>query len=150
MSRDSEGGDHLSDEDPLHSPGLHGKLRFLPLNFRLGLQERMRAAAGLPAWIRRTRNLEQALEELECTLEVACRRSSPGAWERTAASWDLSVVNTAIEAYNDNFPIERDLPMDPRSRDFSHQGRPWKPLPALDSAWILERFPVEGAGCSST
>jgi hypothetical protein len=134
MTDDPRHRAELSDEDPLHSPGLHGRLRLLPRAFRMGLEERMRAAAGLPAWIRRTRELELRLEELESALERAWRRS------------DLQEINAVIVAYNLNFPIERDLPMDLRSRDYTHRGAPWRPLPPIEASWILDRFPAARAG----
>jgi hypothetical protein len=146
MTDDPRHRAELSDEDPLHSPGLHGRLRLLPRAFRMGLEERMRAAAGLPAWIRRTRELELRLEELESALERAWRRSDPQRWAGRAHAWDLQEINAVIVAYNLNFPIERDLPMDLRSRDYTHRGAPWRPLPPIEASWILDRFPAARAG----
>ena len=131
----------------LESPGLRGRpVEILPLPFKLGLTERVRALAGAPSWVRRARRLERRQEALEAELELAWRRSDPVRWPQQAGAWDLAAMNAEIDAYNAMFPIERNLPMDPASRDFSWDGRPWRPRPRLDVAWILARFPAAGAG----
>lgn len=45
--------------------------------------------------------------------------------------------------HNEWYPIERDLPMDLRTRDYVLvNGRSFR-RPLLDPAWILDRFPPE-------
>jgi len=133
--------------DPLRNPELHrGPVEILPRNFRMGLEERVRAAAGAPAWMRRARRLERRRAELLAALEEAWRASTPEAWPDRAQAWDLGAVNGEIESYNAYFPIERSLPMDPALRDYTLGGQPWHPEPLLDAAWIIARFPAAQAG----
>jgi hypothetical protein len=133
--------------DPLDSPGLHrGPIEILPRNFTMPLEERVRAQMGLPAWMRRARRLERHRAALEEALEEAWLQSTPAAWKARAQAWDLTKVNKEILDYNAYFPIERGLAMDPALRDFTQAGERWQPLPELDAAWILSRFPPAGAG----
>jgi uncharacterized protein involved in type VI secretion and phage assembly len=39
-------------------------------------------------------------------------------WSTVVAAWDFEEVNTLIRQHNDWYPIERDLPMDPRTGDY--------------------------------
>lgn len=50
-------------------------------------------------------------------------------------------VNTLVDQHNRWYPIERDLPMDPRTKDYVLiQGRSYRRDP-IDAAWVLARFP---------
>jgi hypothetical protein len=50
-------------------------------------------------------------------------------------------LNELIRQHNDWYPIERDLPMDLRTRDFVRiNGRSYR-RPQLDEAWVLDQFP---------
>ncbi len=139
----------VSQEDPLHSPGLQGEpLELLPRNFTMSFEERIKSRMGLPAWILRRKRLEKLQGELRAALTEAWRQTAPESWPAVARTWDLSDVNAAIESYNEHYPTERDLPMDPRMRDFTDGGKRWRPQRILDEGWILERFPAAGAGGS--
>ena len=47
-----------------------------------------------------------------------------------------------IEQHNDWYPIERQLPMDPRTGDYVRfAGRSYR-RPVLGAHWILEHFPA--------
>lgn len=141
---------HSEGTNPLDCPGLHrGVVEILPRNFIMTLEERVRAMAGPPAWMRRARRLERHRAELEAVLDEAWQASTPIAWAARAAAWDLSAINREILDYNAYFPIERGLGMDPALRDFTCAGQRWEPLPTLDAAWILARFPPAGAGHAS-
>jgi phosphoserine phosphatase len=62
-------------------------------------------------------------------------------WRAVAAAWSFDDLNELIEQHNDWYPIERQLPMDPRTRDYVRfAGRSYR-RPVLDSAWVLEHFP---------
>jgi hypothetical protein len=125
----------------------HGKpIEILPLPFKLDIGDRMKAAAGLPAWIARRKRLERSLARLRKELDNAWRLATPATWPDVAKAWDLGKFNREIEGFNKYYPIERNLPMDPRIRDFVEGDARWKPLHFFDTAWILAEFPPDGAG----
>ena len=63
-------------------------------------------------------------------------------WRAVAADWSFGTLNDLIEQHNEWYPIERDLPMDLRTRDYVLvNGRSYR-RPVLGAAWILERFPA--------
>lgn len=64
------------------------------------------------------------------------------AWRATAEGWDFRRLNELIEQHNEWYPIERDLPMDSRTRDYVLiDGRSFR-RPLLGPAGILEQFPA--------
>jgi hypothetical protein len=64
-------------------------------------------------------------------------------WRALARSWPFDAVNELIHQHNEWFPIERQLPMDPRTRDYVLVGgRPYRRAP-LGPEWVLERFPAQ-------
>ena len=63
-------------------------------------------------------------------------------WRRLAHSWSFDRVNELIHQHNEYYPIERDLPVDPRTGDYvTVTGRPYRREP-VGPEWILERFPA--------
>ena len=104
---------------------------------------------ALPRYIRRAAEIERAvrdharaLADAYATLreEVVDEAARARRWRAIAEGWDFSAVNTLISQHNDWYPIERDLPIDLRTRDYvlinGHSYRKRE----LDSAWVLERF----------
>jgi hypothetical protein len=64
-------------------------------------------------------------------------------WRVEAEAWSFGELNELIATHNEWYPIERDLPMDLRTRDYVLiNGRSFR-RPLLDPAWILEHFPAE-------
>jgi hypothetical protein len=63
-------------------------------------------------------------------------------WRAIAAAWPFDELNDLIRTHNEWYPVERDLPMDLRTRDYvlinGHSYRRRE----LDAEWILEQFPV--------
>ncbi|MEA2292657.1 MAG: hypothetical protein QOE86_296 [Solirubrobacteraceae bacterium] len=107
--------------------------------------------AGIrPRWMERLSEIERGIERERAGLERTYRhmRAELGphafadAWRTFAHSRDFDELNTLIRQHNDWYPIERDLPMDPRTGEYrkilgrSHHRR------ELDAAWILEQFPA--------
>jgi hypothetical protein len=97
---------------------------------------------ALPRYIRRAAEIERATREhLRALTEAYEQRTSAEDWISTAQEWDFDQVNTLTEQHNAWYPIERDLPIDLRTRDYvlvnGHDYR--KRL--LDAQWVLERFP---------
>lgn len=57
------------------------------------------------------------------------------AWSARVDAYDLDEVNVLIEQHNAWYPMERDLPMDPRTGDYVLiQGHSYRREP-LDAAW---------------
>jgi hypothetical protein len=108
-------------------------------------------AGVLPRFIERARQIEDEKRRHRRRLAQAYEwmrdkyRDDPGRfaerWRAMAEHWSLDVVNELIAAHNEWYPIERKLPLDPRTGDYvTAGGRDWRRTP-LDVDWILEQFP---------
>ena len=100
--------------------------------------ERLREIEGATAAERR--HLERSYRALraECgdDAELFERR-----WRARAASWRFDRINELIREHNEWYPIEADLPLDPRTRDYILvRGRSYRRA-ELGSEWVLEQFP---------
>jgi hypothetical protein len=63
-------------------------------------------------------------------------------WSAFARRCRFDALNELIEQHNAWYPIERDLPMDLRTRDYVLiNGRSYRREP-LSAAWVLDQFPV--------
>ena len=63
-------------------------------------------------------------------------------WRATAEGWDFAEHNELVAQHNEWFPIERQLAVDPRTRDYVKiNGKDYR-RPALGTAWVLEQFPA--------
>ena len=63
-------------------------------------------------------------------------------WRDFAARCRFDELNELIAQHNAWYPIERDLPMDLRTRDYVLiNGRSYRRRP-LSAAWVLEQFPA--------
>ena len=90
---------------------------------------------------RHRRELSEAYAELREVCDGDAERFTRR-WRQTAAAWDFSELNGLIATHNTWYPIERDLPQDPRTGDYIPvMGRPHH-RDELDAAWILARFPA--------
>jgi hypothetical protein len=64
-------------------------------------------------------------------------------WRETARAWRFDELNELIAQHNEWYPIERDLPLNPRTGDYVRvAGRSYR-RPVLGPAWVLEQFPAE-------
>ncbi|HYI18307.1 MAG TPA: hypothetical protein VD836_06335 [Solirubrobacteraceae bacterium] len=107
-------------------------------------------AGGRPRWMDRigeiealTANARTRLRRARRALEAECA-GDPALlaerWRAVAEAWDFEAVNRLIGQHNDWFPIERDLAMDPRTKDYVKiRGRSYRREP-LGAAWILREF----------
>jgi uncharacterized protein YneR len=89
---------------------------------------------------RERRRLARAYETLraETAPEAFAER-----WRELAHAWRFDDLNLLIQQHNDWYPIERDLPMDLRTRDYVRVGgRSYRRAP-LGPAWVLEQFPAD-------
>ena len=111
-------------------------------------------AGNRPRWMARLTEIEQGVKDEERKLAGAYRQQRERArgddarfaaeWRRTAAGWDFGELNVLIEQHNEWYPIERQLPVNPRTRDYVLvNGRDFR-RPVLDARWILSRFPADG------
>jgi len=63
-------------------------------------------------------------------------------WRAHAEGLRFDELNDLIRQHNEWYPIERDLPLDPRTRDYVKvRGRSHR-RPELSAAWVLEQFPA--------
>ena len=104
-----------------------------------------------PRWMQRITEIDDALkhqrmrlarshrairEECEGDAELFARR-----WTEFAQRQRFDELNELIRQHNDWYPIERDLPMDLRTRDYVKvNGRSYR-RPELGPEWVLEQFP---------
>jgi len=109
-------------------------------------------AGGRPRWMERLSEIEgrtamekRRLERVYHTLEEEYGRGTAlfaGRWRAFAEQSRFEAINELIRQHNDWYPIERDLPMDPRTRDFVLiHGRSYRRT-ELGPEWILEHFPA--------
>ena len=105
-----------------------------------------------PRWMERVDEIDQGVATEKQRLARAYRAlreecgDDAGAfarrWHALARSWRFDDLNVLIEQHNDWYPIERQLPMDPRTGDYVRfAGRSYR-RPVLGPHWILEHFPA--------
>jgi hypothetical protein len=106
---------------------------------------------ALPRYMQRARDIEKATRDHERDLRrvyeqlrrVADRLELAQRWRELARGWDFAAVNQLIREHNEWYPVERDLPMNVRTRDYVLvNGRSYRRV-ELDEAWVLARFPVD-------
>ncbi len=112
----------------------------LPVNFKITLEARVRAAAGIPAYMRRKRRIEDLEEALRQALaevyqqaleELGDEASARGVMEERAKEMDLGLLNDLIDRHNRYYPIEANLPTDVKTGRMMVLGKPWEPLALL-------------------
>jgi hypothetical protein len=106
----------------------------------------------LPRYMERLREIERAtadhmsrLERAYSALRHECgddRAAFARLWRQRAARWRFDELNELIREHNEWYPIESQLPMDPRTKDYQRiRGRSYRREP-LTAEWVLERFPA--------
>ena len=105
---------------------------------RTNLEARLRAAAGIPAYMRRLRrieDLEQAIREALHDFVSPFRDNQASLPDQDIAAFaetlPLQELNHLIEHHNQYYPIEANLPVDVRTGVFLLVGKPWHPRPLL-------------------
>ena len=107
---------------------------------------------ALPRYIRRAAEIERATRAHLQELKRAHRRlreecASDAArfarlWEARVHTWDFTDINELVREHNEWYPVERDLPMDPRTGDYVPvNGRSYR-RDELDAAWALRHLPA--------
>jgi hypothetical protein len=104
-----------------------------------------------PRWMERLSEIDQGIAAEKQRLGRAYRRlqdecgHDPQAfarrWRAIARTWPFDALNELIEQHNEWYPIERQLPMDPRTRDYVRFGGRSFRRPVLGPEWVLEHFP---------
>jgi hypothetical protein len=116
-----------------------------PRNFTLTVAERVAAlVAGPPGYslrLRRIENLERAI--VEGLVEHEAKKGSfvdPATGELPAPlGRKLAEMNRLIESHNKYYPIEKQLPMDLRTRRMVEMGVPWEPMALVEAAALVEK-----------
>lgn len=108
-------------------------------------------AGNRPRWMERLGEIEAGVAQARRRLERAYHAlqsehaGDPEGftlrWHEIATTWSFDDVNLLIEQHNEWFPIERQLPVNPRTRDYVLvNGKPYRREP-LTPDWILTHFP---------
>ncbi len=105
-----------------------------------------------PRWMERVGDIDagiarerQRLARTYRALQRECdgdRELLQARWRERARSWDFGELNVLIEQHNDWYPIERDLPLNPRTGDYVRVGGRSYRRPLLGEQWVLEQFPI--------
>ena len=107
---------------------------------------------NLPRYMERARDIETGirterihLERAYLALREECGRDHEQfarRWRDRARTWSFDGLNQLIREHNEWYPIEANLPMDPRTRDYVPvRGRSYRKR-ELDARWILDQFPA--------
>jgi hypothetical protein len=109
-------------------------------------------AGSVPRWMERVGEIDRRTAAETQRLAAAYRELAEECGHdraRFAECWLAHVearryddLNDLIRQHNDWYPIERDLPMNPRTGDYvTFDGRSYRRR-ELTPAWVLERFPA--------
>jgi hypothetical protein len=92
---------------------------------------------------REYRALRQALADEHERLAESCEQEGLAEqWEATVRSWRFDDLNALVREHNAYYPLESNLPMDPRTRDFvTVRGQSYRRL-EITPDWVLEHFPA--------
>jgi hypothetical protein len=107
-----------------------------------------------PRWMQRITEIDDAIKHLRMRFARAhrlVREECDGDAELFARRWTefasrqrFDELNVLIDQHNEWYPIERDLPMDLRTRDYVLiNGRSYRREP-LSPEWVLRHFPASG------
>jgi len=115
------------------------------------LEDYLRAGMR-PRWMERLMEIERGmarererLAEVHAALREECGDDRPRfaqRWRAVARSWSFEDLNELIRTHNEWYPVERDLPMDLRTRDYVLiNGRSYRRA-ELGPEWVLQHFPA--------
>ena len=129
-----------------------------PLSHRAAQTQRSIDAylkAGVrPRWMERVGDIDAALAHERRRLARAHRalrgecdgdpQMFADRWRELAARWRFDDdLKRLIEQHNDWYPIERNLPLNPRTGEYVRVGGRSYRRPVLGPEWILEQFPAD-------
>jgi hypothetical protein len=142
--------ERIVDKDRAENPSAGRPLSRTRLQYQRTLEGYLKAG-NRPRWMERVAEIDRGVVTAERKLAAAYRalREACGddaeafarRWCETARTWSFDQHNTLVEQHNEWYPIERQLPVNPRTGEYvAVHGRSFR-RPKLDEAWILERFP---------
>ena len=102
------------------------------------------ASGAPPRWMERLMSVENGIRREKRRLAKAYEAlgGDPERWRAFAQRQRFDELNALIRQHNEYFPIERDLPFDPRTGEYLPiHGRDYRRR-ELDAAWVLEHFPA--------
>ena len=110
------------------------------------------AAGVLPRYLQRLRDIDDATRSHRRRLRAAYERLREECgddrarfarkWHALARAWRFEELNELIREHNEWYPVERGLPLDPRTRDYVRmRGRSYRRA-ELGPDWVLDRFPA--------
>src|SRR3954453_11439934 len=74
---------------------------------------------ALPRYMQRAAEIDRAVRRHEDDLRRAyADRNARTRWLEVVECWDFAAVNELIREHNEWYPVERDLPMNPRTKDY--------------------------------
>jgi hypothetical protein len=109
-----------------------------------------------PRWMERVVEIDQGIAAEKRRLERAYRAvllecrgdraAFPRRWRQRVHAWRFDpALNELIEQHNEWYPVERRLPMNPRTGDYVPVGGRSYRRPVLGAEWALEHFPPADA-----
>jgi hypothetical protein len=108
-------------------------------------------AGSVPRWMERVGEIDAGIARERRHLARAYRALQgecagdpqlfAARWRACARGWPFDELNELIEQHNAWYPIERDLPLNPRTGDYVRVGGRSYRRPVLGPEWVLEQFP---------
>ena len=106
-----------------------------------------------PRWMERVVEIDQGiaterrrLERAYRALRIECGSDAAAfarRWRDRVHAWRFDDgLNALIEQHNEWYPVERRLPMNPRTGDYVPVGGRSYRRPVLGPEWVLEQFPA--------
>jgi hypothetical protein len=128
----------------------HGRFTTESLQSERTVEGYLRAGV-MPRWMERLKEIHAGTErhrrELAAEYEdLRARHAGDAAafaraWTERVARWSFDDVNELIRVHNEWYPVERQLPMDPRTGQYVLiAGRRYDRV-ELDADWALAQFP---------
>lgn len=142
--------ERIVEKDRADNPGTGRPLSRTAMQYQRSLEGYLKAG-NRPRWMERIAEIDRGVTAHETRLRAAheALREACGddgeafarRWRQIARSWSFDQHNTLVEQHNEWYPIERQLPVNPRTGEYvAVHGRSFR-RPTLDAGWILERFP---------
>ncbi|MEJ7894695.1 MAG: hypothetical protein WKF94_18845 [Solirubrobacteraceae bacterium] len=105
---------------------------------------------AIPRYMQRAAEIERGLREHRRLLSAAYHRLRQDAdaerfsrqWEERSRTWDFRALNDLIAQHNEWYPVERDLPMDPRTGDYVLVHGRTHERALVGAEWVLAQFPA--------
>ncbi|MBK8255255.1 MAG: hypothetical protein IPK82_21660 [Polyangiaceae bacterium] len=116
---------------------------------KISLEQRLRAAGGPPAYMRRKRRIEDLEKKFTAELsdvytKLVRENLEPHAIRNVlihhAGALDLALLNDLIEKHNRYYPIEANLRVDVKTRRVMDLDGPFEPLTHISAESLVARI----------